>query len=63
MINTFIDAVNKAKEELHYAAYMADCAPNAGLRTIYANKLDWLRWVVMLAENTLEQEKARCNYK
>lgn len=63
MIQRFIEAVDKAQEELQYAAYMADCAPNAGLRAIYANKLDWLRWVVMLAKNTLEQEKARCNYK
>lgn len=63
MINTFIEAVNKAREELDYASYMSECAPNAGLRTIYSNRLLWLRWVVMLAENTLEQEKVRCNYK
>jgi hypothetical protein len=57
MLNVYEDALKKANEELDYAVYMSECAPNAGLRTIYSNKLMWLRWVVMLAEQGLEQEK------
>ena len=37
------------------AVYMADHAPNYGLRKIYSNKFMWLRWIAVLAERGFEQ--------
>lgn len=50
-------ALNKAKEELSLANHLADCGSNAGIRKMNANKADWLKWVVYLAERGLEYEK------
>ncbi len=63
MIEVYTKSVEKLKEELDYACYMADHAPNYGLRKIYSNKFMWLRWIKVLAERGLEQEKLEENLK
>ena len=50
-------ALEKAKNELSYAIHLAECGGNAGIRKMNANKADWLKWVVYLAERGLEYEK------
>ena len=50
-------ALEKAKNELSYAIHLEDCGKNAGIRKMNANKADWLKWVVYLAELGLEYEK------
>ena len=51
----YTKAMDKLQEELDYAVYMADHAPNYGLRKIYSNKFMWLRWIAVLAERGFEQ--------
>ncbi len=51
----YTKAMKKLEEELNYAVYMADHAPNSGLRKIYSNKFMWLRWIAVLAERGFEQ--------
>ena len=50
-------ALEKAKNELSYAIHLAECGGNAGIRKMNANKADWLKWVVYLAERGFEYEK------
>jgi hypothetical protein len=50
-------ALEKARNELSYATHLEDCGKNAGIRKMNANKADWLKWVVYLAELGLEYEK------
>lgn len=50
-------ALEKAKNELSYAIHLEECGGNAGIRKMNANKADWLKWVVYLAEIGLEAEK------
>jgi len=50
-------ALEKARNELSYAFHLEDCGKNAGIRKMNANKADWLKWVVYLAELGLETEK------
>jgi hypothetical protein len=50
-------ALEKAKNELSYATHLEECGGNAGIRKMNANKADWLKWVVYLAERGLEYEK------
>ena len=50
-------ALEKAKNELSYAIHLEECGGNAGIRKMNANKADWLKWVVYLAELGLESEK------
>ncbi len=50
-------ALEKAKNELSYATHLEECGKNAGIRKMNANKADWLKWVVYLAELGLEAEK------
>jgi hypothetical protein len=49
-------ALEKARNELSYAIHLAECGGNAGIRKMNANKVDWLKWVVYLAERGLEYE-------
>lgn len=56
-IATMEAALEKAKAELSYAIHLEDCGKNAGIRKMNANKADWLKWVVYLAELGLEYEK------
>jgi hypothetical protein len=51
------DALEKAKAELSLATHLHECGGNAGIRKMNANKVDWLKWVVYLAERGLEYEK------
>lgn len=51
-------AFKKGEEELNYAIYLEDCGGNAGIRKINSNKVDWLKWVMYLAEIGLEVEKS-----
>ena len=57
MFDTMEAALEKAKNELSYAIHLEDCGGNAGIRKMNANKADWLKWVVYLAELGLEYEK------
>ena len=57
MIDTMEAALKKAKNELSYAIHLEECGGNAGIRKMNANKADWLKWVVYLAELGLETEK------
>jgi hypothetical protein len=57
MIDTMEAALEKAKNELSYAIHLEECGGNAGIRKMNANKADWLKWVVYLAEIGLEAEK------
>lgn len=50
-------ALEKARNELCYAIHLEECGKNAGIRKMNANKADWLKWVVYLAELGLEYEK------
>ena len=50
-------ALEKARYELSYASHLEDCGKNAGIRKMNANKAEWLKWVVYLAELGLETEK------
>lgn len=54
---TMKDALAKAKEEFSKACYLEDCGSNAGIRKMNANKAQWLKWVIYLAELGLEAEK------
>lgn len=57
MIKQMEAALAKAKTELSMATHLEECGGNAGIRKMNANKADWLRWVVYLAECGLEHEK------
>jgi hypothetical protein len=57
MIDTMEAALEKAKNELSYAIHLEECGGNAGIRKMNANKADWLKWIVYLAELGLETEK------
>jgi hypothetical protein len=57
MIDIMQAAVAKAKEELSVATHLEECGGNAGIRKMNANKADWLKWVVYLAERGIECEK------
>lgn len=55
--DTMEAALEKAKNELSYAIHLEECGKNAGIRKMNANKAEWLKWVVYLAELGLEYEK------
>lgn len=57
MFDTMEAALEKARNELSYAIHLEECGKNAGIRKMNANKADWLKWVVYLAELGLEAEK------
>jgi hypothetical protein len=57
-LDTMKQALEKAKEELSKASYLSECGSNAGIRKVNSNKIDWLRWVVCLAETGLETEES-----
>ncbi len=57
MLDAMEVALEKAKNELSYAIHLEECGGNAGIRKMNANKADWLKWVVYLAELGLEAEK------
>jgi hypothetical protein len=57
MFDTMEVALEKAKNELSYAVHLEECSGNAGIRKMNANKAEWLKWVVYLAELGLEYEK------
>jgi len=57
MINAMEAALKQAKNELNYATHFEECGGNAGIRKINANKAEWLKWVVYLAERGLKYEK------
>ena len=50
-------ALETAKNELTYASHLEECGKNAGIRKMNANKANWLKQVVYLAELGLEAEK------
>jgi hypothetical protein len=56
MFNIKEAALEKARNELNYAIHFAECGGNAGIRKMNANKVDWLKWIVYLAERGLEYE-------
>ena len=46
---TLQEAINKCNNELAFAIYMEESAPNAGLQTIYRNRAEWLSQVLHAA--------------
>lgn len=62
MENTVYEAMAKAlgtaREKLNQASYLAESGSNSGLRQMNANKAEWLKWVVYLAEQGLEMINA-----
>jgi hypothetical protein len=54
LLDTYDAALGKAKEELSKAIYLSESGGNPGLRKMNANKADWLKWVIYLAELGLE---------
>ena len=46
---TLEEAIKKCNEELTFANYMEETAPNAGLRTIYSHRAEWLSQVLYAA--------------
>lgn len=57
MLDAMEAALEKARNELSYAIHLEECGKNAGIRKMNANKAEWLKWVVYLAELGLETEK------
>lgn len=57
MLGIMEAALEKAKNELNYAIHLEECGGNAGIRRINANKAEWLKWIIYLAELGLEYEK------
>jgi hypothetical protein len=57
MVKQMESALEKAKIELSRATHYEDCGKNAGIRKMNANKAEWLKWIVYLAELGLETEK------
>ncbi len=53
-INMMQKAVATAREKLNQANYLSECGSNPGLRQMNSNKVEWLKWVVYLAEEGLE---------
>ena len=49
-LNTMSQALETARNELSLATYLLECGYNAGIRQINANKADWLKWLIYLAE-------------
>ena len=43
------EALIKARNEMHQAIYLSETAPNAGLRTIYENRADFLGTLIHAA--------------
>ena len=48
------NALDKAEHELTHASYLSESGANAGIRKMNDNKVEWLRWVVYLAQHGLE---------
>ena len=46
---TLEEALCKARNELSAAVHLSETAPNAGLRTIYENKADYLSTLIYAA--------------
>ena len=57
MIDIMQAAIDKAKEELNAAIHLEECGSNPGIRKMSANKAEWLKWLVYLAERGIEYEK------
>lgn len=57
LINIMEEALDKATQELNHASYLSESGANAGIRKMNDNKVEWLRWVVYLAQKGLEEEK------
>ena len=47
-------ALDKATKELNHASYLSESGANAGIRKMNDNKVEWLRWVVYLAQKGFE---------
>lgn len=43
------EALIKARNEMHQAIHLSETAPNAGLRTIYENRADFLGMLIYAA--------------
>lgn len=59
LIDIMQAALDKATQELNHASYLSESGANAGIRKMNDNKVEWLRWVVYLAQNGLDEEKRR----
>lgn len=57
MLEQMEAALEKAKAELSMFIHLEECGGNAGIRKMNANKVDWLKHVIYLAERGIEYEK------
>ena len=57
MLEQMEAALEKAKAELSRSIHLEECGGNAGIRKMNANKVDWLKWVIYLAEKGIKYEK------
>lgn len=46
---TLEEAIKKCNDELAFAVYMEESAPNTGLQVIYGNRAEWLSQVLYAA--------------
>lgn len=56
---TLDEAIKKCNDELAFAIYMEESAPNAGLQTIYSNRAEWLCQVLHAARVYNEYRKTQ----
>lgn len=61
LLDIMKNALDKATHELDQASYLSECGANAGIRKMNDNKVEWLRWVVYLAQHGLEEEQRRAD--
>jgi hypothetical protein len=58
---TLEEAIKKCNDELAFAIHMEESAKNAGLRTIYGNRAEWLCEVLHAARVYNEYTKTQRN--
>ena len=56
---TLDEAIKKCNDELAFAIYMEETAPNAGLQVIYSNRSEWLCQVLHAARVYNEYTKTQ----
>ena len=55
---TLEEAIKKCNDELAFAVHMEECAPNAGLQTIYSNRAEWLSQVLYAAREYQKDQES-----
>lgn len=55
-VEHFKRSIEEAERQLLIATYIGECGANAGLRTIYEKRSEWLSDILWLAKNELRRE-------